>query len=235
MNRHVFQFVFAAGILFCSLAIAGEKLWVISENADLKMNKRISSPAIASLSKGAELVIISHDKKWYKVITRKDEKGWIHQNHVSGNPPKRPESENLKELLGELPESSIKPETARIERSIRGRIQVKSDAADQQKEESGQIRKKLPDPEVKPIENQEKASIEFKSYNSKTEKNHLPERIWAANKNIELKAEKKRSADTIKLLEPGSELIVISCEESWYQVETSEGEKGWIHQDDVLK
>lgn len=61
----------------------------------------------------------------------------------------------------------------------------------------------------------------------------LPEKLYISAKNAKLKSERKASSDTVSPLKIGAELSVISFENKWYNVKTTDGKTGWIYRGKV--
>ena len=61
----------------------------------------------------------------------------------------------------------------------------------------------------------------------------IPEKLWISSKNAKLKSEKSSSSKTVAILIIGAELSVIAFEKRWYNVETKNGETGWIYRGKV--
>ena len=61
----------------------------------------------------------------------------------------------------------------------------------------------------------------------------MPEKLWISSINAKLKSEKSSSSKTVANLKIGTELSVIAFEKRWYNVETKNGEIGWIYRGKV--
>lgn len=104
---------------------ADNMVWVSSTNATLKADQSASSETITDLSVGAELTVITIDKKWYKVKTQSGKQGWIYRGKISDTKPETLASEEKSNggvggLLGNLTGSGISAKSADSSRSIRG-------------------------------------------------------------------------------------------------------------------
>ncbi|MGA1824612.1 MAG: SH3 domain-containing protein [bacterium] len=137
MKRSILILIFLVGILFafCLKIDAGEKLWVSSNNAKLKSDKTASSQTVEKLAPGAELNLISRDKKWYQVSTSTGKCGWIYRGNVSDAPPGADDQQEDEQLFDEIVLSSIDTDTASTSRSIRGRKKKGSTVSDEKEAE----------------------------------------------------------------------------------------------------
>lgn len=61
------------------------------------------------------------------------------------------------------------------------------------------------------------------------------EKVWVTAKDTELKRARASAAETVVILQPGTELNVLSLEKRWYLVTTPAGKQGWIYQGKVSK
>jgi len=113
-----------------------EKLWVSSEGAKLKANKKASSSTIAKLIIGTELAVLQYEKKWYRVTLSDGKTGWIYRGKVSKNPVEKKEGSeeggSFGNLLGDLTGSSIRADNTDSSRSIRGLSPEATEYAKQQ-------------------------------------------------------------------------------------------------------
>ncbi len=119
-------------IFISAETIAVEKVWVYSKGASLKADKKASSETITSLSAGAELDVLSLEKRWYHVSTDSGEEGWIFRGKVTDTPPGE-DNEDEENLLSDLSDSTILLAAADTSRSIRGKKQ-KTKAYEQETE-----------------------------------------------------------------------------------------------------
>ncbi len=120
MTRIKFMaFSFLCVWLFVSFeAVAQQKMWVSSESAKLKSEKRSSSATIATLPYGSELKVRMLAGRWYKVSTASGKNGWIYRGRVSDTPPEAEDEDGG--FLDDLPGTSIHADSSDTSRSIRG-------------------------------------------------------------------------------------------------------------------
>jgi len=113
-----------------------EKLWVSSEGAQLKADKKASSSTIAQPGIGTELAVYQYENKWYQVALPDGKKGWIYRGKVSKNPVEKKEGSekggSAGNLLGDLTGSSIRADNTDSSRSIRGLSPEATEYAKQQ-------------------------------------------------------------------------------------------------------
>jgi len=113
-----------------------EKLWVSSEGAQLKADKKSSSTTISPLAIGTELEVHQYEKKWYRVTLPNRKTGWIYRGKVSKSPIDKKEGSegggSIGNLLGDLTGSSIRADNTDSSRSIRGLSPEATEYAKQQ-------------------------------------------------------------------------------------------------------
>ncbi len=112
-------FIILCLLYFQTRIEAGDKLWVIPKGAGLKAEKSASSGTVAMLPGGAELKVVSKEKKWYRVAASSGETGWIYRGKISKKPPVDTDGDD--ELLDGLADSGIELSAADTSRSIRGK------------------------------------------------------------------------------------------------------------------
>jgi len=107
-----------------SISFAATTLYVTSENAELKTESSSSSSTIVELKRGAELILIAKQGRWYQVTDENNTTGWIYRGKVSEDEPEIEETDDeeagLGGLLGGLSGSDINADAADSSRSIRG-------------------------------------------------------------------------------------------------------------------
>jgi len=122
-------------VLFASSSFP-EKLWVSSEGAKLKADRKSSSSTIAQLAVGTELAVHQYEKKWYRVTLPDRKTGWIYRGKVSKSPVEKKEGSeeggSFGNLLGDLSGSSIRADNTDSSRSIRGLSPEATEYAKQQ-------------------------------------------------------------------------------------------------------
>jgi uncharacterized protein YgiM (DUF1202 family) len=122
------RFLILFSFLFATIAFAADQLpstiWVSSDKAKLKTDRKSSSANLAVLSKGTELSVLSYKKKWYQVKLANGKTGWIYRGKVSKKEVEKKEKADdggsLGGLLGDLSGSSISADNTDSSRSIRG-------------------------------------------------------------------------------------------------------------------
>ncbi len=101
-----------------------EKIWVFSDGAKLKEDRKASSATIAELPVGAELTVLKYKKRWYEVTTQEDQSGWIYRGKISKEPPEENAEtsgdDSTTQLLTSLGGSSVGADETDSARSIRG-------------------------------------------------------------------------------------------------------------------
>ncbi len=101
-----------------------ETVWVSSDGAVLKSDRKASSDDIAELPVGMALTVLEYKKRWYNVVTPDEQEGWIYRGKVSKEPPEADEDsgegDSTGELLTAITGSSIESDEADTARSIRG-------------------------------------------------------------------------------------------------------------------
>ncbi|MCP4692288.1 MAG: SH3 domain-containing protein [Desulfobacterales bacterium] len=100
-----------------------ETVWVSSDGAMLKEDRKASSDTIAELPVGMELTVLKYKKRWYHVTTPDDQNGWIYRGKISKEPPEadgESEGDSTGQLLSSLTGSDIESDEADTARSIRG-------------------------------------------------------------------------------------------------------------------
>ncbi len=101
-----------------------ETVWVASDGAMLKEERKASSDTIAELPVGMELMVLEYKKRWYHVTTPEDLTGWIYRGKISKEPPEEEgdsgEGDATGDLLSAISGSDIKSDESDTARSIRG-------------------------------------------------------------------------------------------------------------------
>jgi len=124
----IIRFLLLFTFLFATIAFSADQIpssiWVSSDKAKLKMNRKSSSATIAELSKGTELSVLAYQKKWYQVNLGNGKTGWIYRGKVSKTAVEKTkaaeEGGSIGGLLGDLTGSSIRADNTDSSRSIRG-------------------------------------------------------------------------------------------------------------------
>ena len=117
--RHLFT-ILAAVLCFSHLSVfAGGAMWVTSEKARLKARPKASSTTLTTVPVGAEVSVLTSEKRWYRVRTASGEKGWIYRGKLSDTPPEK-EIEESGSLFSSIQNSNISADEAQTARSIRG-------------------------------------------------------------------------------------------------------------------
>ena len=118
-TRHLFT-IFAAVLCFSHFsAFAGGTMWVSSEKARLKAKPKASSTTLSTVPVGAEVSVLTSEKRWYRVRTASGEKGWMYRGKLSDTPPEK-EIEESGNLFSSMQNSDISADEAQTARSIRG-------------------------------------------------------------------------------------------------------------------
>ncbi|MBW1912032.1 MAG: SH3 domain-containing protein [Deltaproteobacteria bacterium] len=121
MKRFNLSWLFILSLLlFISVAVAQEKLWVSSESAKLKQERKISSRTISTLPIGTEVEILISEGRWYRILAPSGEEGWMYRGRLSGSPPAKEVQDESGDLFAFMPGSSIQADEADTARSIRG-------------------------------------------------------------------------------------------------------------------
>ena len=107
-------------VLFCAVVFAEDRMWVASEGAKLKENKKASSQTIVTLPIGTEVTILEVVKRWYRVVVPSGEEGWIYRGRLSQSPPEKKSQDETGNLLSGLMGSGVKADESDTARSIRG-------------------------------------------------------------------------------------------------------------------
>ncbi len=125
MKKSIWTMIIVLSVVFvfCFKVTAARKLWVSSGNAKIKAKKSASSATIAKLSLGAELLVITTEKKWYEVeVISSKSRGWIYKRKVSEEKPEDDLEDDDEDLMDDqLLLSSVDAYSADTSRSIRGR------------------------------------------------------------------------------------------------------------------
>ncbi|MCP4693804.1 MAG: SH3 domain-containing protein [Desulfobacterales bacterium] len=101
-----------------------ETVWVSSDGAALKKERKASSDTITELPVGTALAVIEYKKRWYQVAAPDDLVGWIYRGKISKEPLEADESsgedDGSAELLGAITGSDIESDGTDTARSVRG-------------------------------------------------------------------------------------------------------------------
>ena len=111
--------VFAFFVFFVAITNAGEKRWIAPNGAKLKAEKSASSETIAMLTGGAEVAVISSEKRWFQVSESSGKTGWVYGGKLLNDPPG--DTDPDAELIGDLVDSGIALDASDTARSIRGK------------------------------------------------------------------------------------------------------------------
>ncbi|HSH70751.1 MAG TPA: SH3 domain-containing protein [Deferrisomatales bacterium] len=106
-------------LLLATAVAAQTTVWVASQGATLKAEKKALSGTVAALTAGTALTVLETDAKWYRVNTPEGKQGWIYRGKVSDTPPAQEQS-GSGGLFGAVTGSSIEAGAADTSRSIRG-------------------------------------------------------------------------------------------------------------------
>lgn len=106
--------------LSISVVFAQDKLWVSSERAKLKADKKASSKTITTVKLGTEVSVLGSENRWYRIRVPSGEEGWMYRGKLSQSPPAKEVQEESENLLTSMTDSKIKADEADTSRSIRG-------------------------------------------------------------------------------------------------------------------
>ena len=106
--------------LSISMVFAQDKLWVSSERAKLKADRKASSKTITTMKLGTEVSVLGSEKRWYKIRVPSGEEGWMYRGKLSESQPAKEVQEESENLMTSLPDSKIKADEADTARSMRG-------------------------------------------------------------------------------------------------------------------
>ena len=101
-------------------AVAQDKMWVSSERATLKADKKASSETISTVPIGTEVTVLTADERWYRIRTSSGEEGWMYGGRLSKSPPEKETREQSGNLFTSMSGSRIGADEADTSRSIRG-------------------------------------------------------------------------------------------------------------------
>lgn len=107
-------------MLFITVGVAQERLWVSSDKAKLKAEKSASSETITSIPLGSEVTVIDIEGKWYRILSASGREGWIYRGRLSASPPVKETQNESGDLFAFMPGSKIRADEADTARSIRG-------------------------------------------------------------------------------------------------------------------
>jgi len=99
---------------------AQNRMWVSSERAKLKSDKKASSETISKVPIGTEVAVLSTYKRWFKVRTPSGEKGWMYRGRLSQTPPEKKSQDQTGNLFTGMSGSKIGADEADTSRSMRG-------------------------------------------------------------------------------------------------------------------
>ncbi|MBI4775083.1 MAG: SH3 domain-containing protein [Deltaproteobacteria bacterium] len=121
MRVQRFLWLLITSLMFAgALALAQSTLWVTSQAAKLKADKKASSETIATLAVGDEVKLVSEEGSWYKIRTSDGREGWMYRGRLSDSPPQKEVEGEGTQLFSALSGSSIQADEADTARSIRG-------------------------------------------------------------------------------------------------------------------
>lgn len=101
-------------------AFALQKMWVSSDRARLKADKKASSATLSTVPTGTEVTVLSSHKRWYKIRTPSGKMGWMYRGRLSQSPPAQKSQDQTGDPLAGLSGSRIGADEASTSRPIRG-------------------------------------------------------------------------------------------------------------------
>lgn len=119
-KRSVIFFITVCLGISVTAVFALQKMWISSNRARLKADKRASSATLSTVPTGTEVTVLSSYKRWYRIRTPSGKEGWMYRGRLSKSPPAQESQDQAGDPFAGLSGSRIAADEASTSRPIRG-------------------------------------------------------------------------------------------------------------------